>query len=58
MITLLCKKLDLLRLDGIFNLEREQISLTQDNLPDKLFIFFTPVNQVHCHATCSATKGA
>ena len=27
------------------------------NLPDNFNCLFTPVNQVHCHAMCSATRG-
>ena len=54
------KKLNLLKLDDIYSLELGKImhKFHSGNLPDNFNHLFTPVNQVHCHATCSATRGA
>ena len=59
-ITPLYKKLNLLKLDEIYSLELGKIMhiFHSGNLPDNFNHFFTPVNQVHCHATRSATRGA
>ena len=58
-ITPLYKKLNLL-LDDIYSLELGKImhKFNSGNLPDNFNHLFTPVNQVHCHATRSATRGA
>ena len=59
-ITPLYKKLHLLKLDDICSPELGKIiyKFHSGNLPDNLNHLFTPVNQVHCHATRSATRGA
>ena len=59
-ITPLYKKLNLLKLDDIYSLELGKIihKYHSGNLPDNVNHLFTPVNQVHCHATRSATRGA
>ena len=56
----LYKKLNLLKLDDIYSLELGKImhKFHSGNLPDNFNYLFTPVNQVHCHATRSATRGA
>jgi len=48
------------KLDDIYSLELGKImhKFHYGNLPDNFNRFFTPLNQVHCHATCSATRGA
>ena len=59
-ITPLYKKLNLLKLGDIYSLELGEImhKFHSGNLPDNFKHLFTPVNQVHCHATRSATRGA
>ena len=59
-ITPLYKKLNLLKLDDIYSLELGKImhKFHSGNLPDNFNHHFTPVNQVHYHATRSATRGA
>ena len=59
-ITPLYKKLNLLKLDDICSLELGKImhKFHSGNLLDNFNYLFTPVNQVHCHATRSATRGA
>ena len=59
-ITPLYKKLNLLKLDDIYSLElgNTMHKFHSGNLPDNFNHFFTPVNQVHCNATCSATRSA
>jgi len=59
-ITPLYKNLSLLKLDDIYSLEFGIImhKFHSGNLPDNFNHPSTPVNQVHCHATRSATKGA
>jgi len=59
-ITPLYKKLNLLKLDDIYSLELGKImhKFHSGNLPDNFNHLFTPVNQVHCHAPRSATRGA
>jgi len=59
-ITPLYKKLNLLKLGDIYSLELGKLMLKfhSGNLPDHFNRLFTPVNQVHCHATRSATRGA
>ena len=59
-ITPLYMKLNLLKLDDIYSLELGKImhKFRSGNLPDNFNHLFTPVNQVHCHATRSATRGA
>ena len=59
-ITPLYKKLNLLKLDDIYNLELGKImhKFHSSNLPDNFNHLFRPVNQVHCHATRSATRDA
>ena len=59
-ITWLYKKLNLVKLDDIYSLELGKImhKFISGNRPDNLYHLFTPVNQVHCHATRSATRGA
>ena len=54
------KKLNLLKLDDIYSLELGKImhKFHSGNLPDNFNHLFTPVNQVQCHATRSATRGA
>jgi len=56
----LYKKLNPLMLDDICNLELRKIThkLTLATFTDKLNRLFTPVNQVHCHVTRSATRGS
>ena len=58
-ITPLYKQLNLLKLDDIYSLEIGKImhKFHSGNLPDNFNHLFT-VNQVHCHATRSATRGA
>ena len=48
------------KLDDIYSLELGKImhKFHSGNLPDNFNHLFTPVNQVHCHATPSATRGA
>jgi len=55
-ITPLYKKLNLLKLDDIYSLELGKImhKFHSGNLPDNFNHLFTPVNQVHCHATRGA----
>ena len=59
-ITSLYKKLKLLKLDDIYSLELGKImhNFHSGNLSDNFNHFFTPVNQVHCHAARSAPRGA
>ena len=59
-MTPLHKKLNVLKLDDIYSLELGKImhKFHSGNLPDNFNHLFTPVNQVHCHATRSATRGA
>jgi len=59
-ITPLYKQLNLLKLDDIYSFELGKImhKFHSGNLPDNINHLFTPVNQVHCHATRSATRGA
>jgi len=59
-VTPLFKKLNLLKLDDIYSLALGNImhKFHSGNLTDNFNRLFTPVNQVHCHATRSATKGA
>ena len=59
-ITSLYKTLKLLKLDDIYSLGLGKImhKFHSDNLPDNFNHLFTPVNQVHCHATRSATRSA
>ena len=59
-IILLYKKLNRLKLDEIFSLELGKIvhKCHSGNLPDNFNRLFTPVNQAHCHANRSATRGA
>ena len=59
-ITPLYKKLNLLKLDEIYSLELGKImhKYHSGNLPDNFNYLFTPVNQAHCHAMRSATRGA
>ena len=59
-MTPLYKKLNLLKLDDIYSLELGKIihKLHSGNLPGNFNYLFTPVNQVHCHETRSATRGA
>ena len=60
MITPLYKQLNLLKLDDIHSLELGKImhKFHSGNLPDNFNHLFTPVKQVHCYATRSATRGA
>jgi len=59
-ITPLYKKLNLLKLGDIYSLELGKImnKFLSGNLPDNFNRLFTRVNQVHCHATRSATRSA
>jgi len=59
-ITPLYKNLNLLKLDDIYSLELGKIMLKfhTGNLPDNFNHLLTLVNQVHCHAKRSATRGA
>ena len=59
-MTPLYKKLNLLMLDDIYSLELVKImhKFHSGNLPDNFNHLFTPVNQEHCHATRSETRGA
>jgi len=52
-------KLNLLKLDDIYNLQFGKImqKFHSGNLPDNFNHLFTPVNQIHCQATRSATRG-
>jgi len=56
----LYKKLNFPKLDDIYSLELGNImhKFHSGNLPANFNRLFTPVNQIHCHATRNATRGA
>ena len=56
----LYEKLNLLKLDDIYSLElgKTMHKFHSGNLLDNFNHLFTPVNQVDCHATRSAARGA
>jgi len=59
-ITPLYKTLNLLKLDDIYShaLGKIMHKIHSGNLSGTFNRLFTPANQVHCHATRSATRGA